>query len=219
MPSGSTHDRITLWGLPWVAGITFAITRDSKITLITSSAFLFSGLMFGPDLDIYSRQFQRWGKLRWIWLPYQKKLRHRSYLSHGAIVGTTIRLLYLGCILVLFSTVTVAIAQSIVGFAWNWQNFAKQIFQSIYYNYQEEAIALFVGLEVGAMSHSFSDLLYSAYKRRKAEGRSKGVRVQGKQGKQGSRGAGETRRRGDKETGRQGDGETRRRGDKEQGRL
>jgi uncharacterized metal-binding protein len=174
MPSGSTHDRITLWSLPWVAGITLTATHNSQITLIASSAFLFSGLMFGPDLDIYSRQFQRWGKLRWIWLPYQKTLRHRSYLSHGAIVGTTIRLIYLCCIILFVGSFTVAIAQSIWGFAWNWHHFAKQLLRFVSKIYLEEAIALFIGLELGAMSHSLSDMLGSlSKKRQKAQAKQK----------------------------------------------
>ena len=95
MPSGSTHDRITLWSLPWVVGLTLLLTRNGDLTLIVTVAFLFSGLMFGPDLDIYSVQFKRWGKLRWIWLPYQNLLRHRSIISHGLIIGTVVRVIYL----------------------------------------------------------------------------------------------------------------------------
>ncbi|MFN7414520.1 MAG: metal-binding protein, partial [Dolichospermum sp.] len=91
MPSGQTHDRITIWSMPVVASITLVSTHSSNMTLLVAGGFMFGGLMFGPDLDIYSRQFQRWGFLRWIWLPYQKSLRHRSFLSHGPIIGTTLR--------------------------------------------------------------------------------------------------------------------------------
>jgi uncharacterized metal-binding protein len=166
MPSGSTHDRITLWSFPWVAGVTLITTRSSEITLIASSAFLFSGLMFGPDLDIYSRQFQRWGKLRWIWLPYQKTLRHRSKFSHGILIGTIIRLFYLSSIAIIFATAIVAIAQSIWGFDWNWYYFIRNSCQSIAKDYRIEAIALFLGLEFGAFLHSLSDWIYSASKRK-----------------------------------------------------
>jgi uncharacterized metal-binding protein len=169
MPSGRTHDRITIWSLPWVTIATLLSTRDSKTTLIVSSAFLFSGLMFGPDLDIYSRQFQRWGKLRWIWLPYQKTLRHRSLLSHGIAIGTGIRLVYFLSVLAMFAAVSMAIAQSIWGFDWNWQQFVKNSLPVIFDRYQKEAIATFLGLELGAMSHSLSDWFHSAYKRQKKQ--------------------------------------------------
>ncbi|PSO76978.1 MAG: metal-binding protein [Cyanobacteria bacterium QH_3_48_40] len=163
MPSGRTHDRITLWSLPWVVGVTFLLTRSGELTLMVAGTFLFSGLMFGPDLDIYSQQFQRWGKLRWIWIPYQKMLPHRSSLvAIVAIFG-------------------VAVAQLIWGFPWNWQQFAIAVgkWLSIY---REEAIALFTGLELGAMTHSWSDWSHSAYKRSQKK-RSK--RLSSKRGKQG----------------------------------
>ena len=82
--------------LPIIAGCTYLLThRNSDRTLIVAGEFLFSGLMFGPDLDIYSVQYKRWGYLRWLWIPYQKTLKHRSFFSHGLIIGTTIRLIYL----------------------------------------------------------------------------------------------------------------------------
>ncbi len=170
MPSGRTHDRITLWSLPWVGGLTFFLTRDGELTLIVAGAFLFSGLMFGPDLDIYSVQFKRWGMLRWIWLPYQNIIRHRSGLSHGLIIGTIIRILYLLSLLALIGVLGVAVAQSIWGFDWNWQQFAQTGFQKISRDYRREAIALFLGLELGALSHSLSDCLGSVYKRLQRNG-------------------------------------------------
>ncbi len=42
--------------------------------------------MFGPDLDIYSVQFQRWGFLRWIWLPYQKSNAGVSCAGFGYLI-------------------------------------------------------------------------------------------------------------------------------------
>ncbi len=64
MPSGRTHDRITLWCLPIVAVGTYMLTQQLPWMLIASGGFLFGGLMFGPDLDIHSVQYKRWGILR-----------------------------------------------------------------------------------------------------------------------------------------------------------
>ncbi|MBD1907995.1 metal-binding protein [Funiculus sociatus GB2-A5] len=163
MPSGATHDRITLWCLPMVAGATLGLTRSSNLTLIVSGGFLFSGLMFGPDLDLNSRPYKRWGWLRWIWIPYQKSLRHRSVFSHGLIIGTTLRSLYLFFWLFLLALLIAAIVQLVWGRAWNWQVVADVVLQSS--QYPSEWMALFAGLELGAMSHSFSDWGGSAYKR------------------------------------------------------
>lgn len=166
MPSGITHDRITLWILPWVAGLTYGLTRNGELTLILSGGFLFSAMMFGPDLDINSIQYKRWGILRRIWLPYRKLLSHRSILSHGLVIGTCIRVLYLSLIIAVVSIFVVAIAQLIFGFAWNWQNFTQEQLNLVTKKYPQETLALFSGLEIGAMSHIISDWLSSNYKQR-----------------------------------------------------
>ncbi|MBC1236334.1 metal-binding protein [Nostoc sp. 2RC] len=169
MPSGRTHDSITLYTLPFVAGVTFLQNRRSNATLLVAGGFLFGGLMFGPDLDIFFVQYQRWGLLRWIWLPYQKSLRHRSFLSHGPIIGTTLRVLYLGCLLAISAIFVLAIAQKLWNFNFTWQDLGRTVGRSLV-NYDTEYVALFLGLELGAMSHSLSDWSGSAYKRFQKQG-------------------------------------------------
>jgi len=169
MPSGRTHDRITLYALPLVAGVTFWQTRSSSVTLLVAGGFMFGGLMFGPDLDIYSRQYQRWGYLRWIWLPYQKSLRHRSFLSHGPIIGTTLRVIYLCCLIAIAAFIILVIFEKLGNTTFNWQALGKHIERSLV-GYGTEYLALFLGLELGAMSHSLSDWGGSAYKRVQKQG-------------------------------------------------
>ncbi|AFZ37187.1 Protein of unknown function DUF2227, metal-binding protein [Stanieria cyanosphaera PCC 7437] len=166
MPSGQTHDRITLWSLPWLAGISFCLTRNGELTLILAGSFLFSGLMFGPDLDIYSIQFKRWGLFRSLWLPYRYLFRHRSFFSHGFIIGTVVRLIYLLIFCLLLAIFVVAILQLIWGFEWNWQQVARQAIQLSLHKYLAEIIAGVIGLELGAMSHSLSDWCHSHWKNR-----------------------------------------------------
>jgi len=166
MPSGTTHDRITLWTLPWISGITYGFTRNGDLTLLVSGSFLFSGLMFGPDLDIPSVQVKRWGFLRGIWTPYRRLLRHRSLFSHGLIIGTCIRVLYLLILVIWFSIFIVGIAQLFLGFPWNWQQFVIRQSHLLTHHYYQEGLAVFVGLELGAMSHSLSDWIGSNHKKR-----------------------------------------------------
>ncbi|OKH16248.1 metal-binding protein [Fischerella major NIES-592] len=168
MPSGQTHDRITLWALPFVAGATFAQTKSGNLTLLVASGFMFGGLMFGPDLDIYSRQYQRWGLLRWIWIPYQKSLRHRSFLSHGPIIGTTLRVIYLSGVVGILVILGTVVAQILGNGDWSRQFLNETVGRSL--NYIRELLALFSGLELGAMSHSLSDWSNSAYKRFQKQG-------------------------------------------------
>lgn len=165
MPSGKTHDRITFWTLPWIVVISFLLTRKVELILIVAGSFLFSGLMFGPDLDLYSIQFKRWGKLSWLWIPYQKMLSHRSQLSHGLLIGTIFRLLYLGLIINLMTILIITITQIIWRFDWHWQEFYIKIWTLITQEYAQESLALFCGLELGSISHSLSDIIVSYYKK------------------------------------------------------
>ncbi|MEC4814865.1 MAG: metal-binding protein [Scytonema sp. PMC 1069.18] len=169
MPSGRTHDRITLWALPLVTGVAFWQTQSGNLTLLVAAGFLFGGLMFGPDLDIYSRHYQRWGFLRFIWLPYQKSLRHRSFLSHGPIIGTTLRVLYLSGLIVILGILALVVAEKLWNVPLNWQKMGNAVTHALSVH-GTELLTLFLGLEVGAMSHSLSDWGGSAYKRFQKQG-------------------------------------------------
>jgi len=175
MPSGRTHDQITLWSLPLVAGVAAIGTGSGGLALLTAGGFLFSGMMFGPDLDIQSRQYKRWGMLRWIWLPYRQAVRHRSLLSHGPIIGTLGRVLYLGLWISLVGLLVLvlgAIVAELCHQSAQWQQLTNTwlttsgttLYQSLIQN-RSAWLAVLVGLELGAMSHACSDWVGSAWKR------------------------------------------------------
>ncbi len=175
MPSGRTHDSITLWSLPLIAGLAYDRTHSSGLTLFVSGSYLFSGLMFGPDLDVYSQQYRRWGWLRWIWLPYRRSLRHRSFWSHGFIVGTVVRVVYLFIWVAALGAAGIllgAIAYHLAGITNSWIDLAQQwgrdsmtFIERSSQQYPMEAIAIAVGLELGSLSHSLSDWVLSAIRR------------------------------------------------------
>ena len=157
-----------------MASGSYALTHKGNITLLLSGSFLFAGLMFGPDLDIYSRQYQRWGFLRWMWIPYQKSLRHRSMLSHGIIIGTVVRSLYLLGWIAVVGFLGLLVAQAIWDVSWTSEEIAELAIARIQQHYGE-SIAVFLGLELGAMSHYLSDWGGSVYKRFQAKVRKKGT--------------------------------------------
>ena len=175
MPSGRTHDSITLWLLPFLAGVTFGLTQRAEVTILIAAGFLFGGLMFGPDLDIHSAQYKRWGPLRWIWLPYRKAMHHRSLLSHGLVIGTLGRVLYFTIWLGIFvnlGIIGVAIGRHCLNDLSDWFTFVWQSSQAItetiltaILQHPLESLAALVGLELGAMSHIMADTIGSAYKR------------------------------------------------------
>ncbi|HEY9663566.1 MAG TPA: metal-binding protein [Allocoleopsis sp.] len=169
MPSGRTHDRITLWFLPLVAGSTLAVTHHSTLTLWVCAGFLWGGLMLGPDLDTFSLHYRRWGWLRWIWLPYRNSMRHRSPWSHSPIMGTTVRVIYLMAWLSCLSLIGVATLNEITHMGLSWVELFG-FWGQLWHRYSRESIALFVGLELGAFSHYTADWLVSSHKRVKSKG-------------------------------------------------
>lgn len=169
MPSGRTHDRITLWTLPFVVGLALFLTRKSGLTLFICMGFLLGGLLLGPDLDTHSIHYKRWSWLRWIWLPYRGSMRHRSPWSHSPIIGTTVRVVYLMVWLGVFSLVGIATVNEIGQFGLSWSG-VGHFWVSLFQRFQQEAIALFIGLEIGAFSHYTADWLVSGYKRGRSRG-------------------------------------------------
>src|ERR687884_850824 len=101
MPSGRTHDTITFILAAPTFAIAWGLSGSIALALVAACAMLFGGLMFGPDLDIQSRQYTRWGVFRFLWLPYKVAFRHRSRWSHGIVFGTLIRVVYFAAVVTL----------------------------------------------------------------------------------------------------------------------
>ena len=103
MPSGKTHDAITFLFVAPTFAATWQFTGSVRSRAIVTVAFLFGGLMFGPDLDTHSKQYTRWGIFRFLWYPYQAFFKHRSRWSHGLVFGTFLRVVYFMGVLTLLS--------------------------------------------------------------------------------------------------------------------
>jgi uncharacterized metal-binding protein len=169
MPSGKTHDAITFLLVAPVFAATFAFSKDFALSAVVTSAFLFGGLMFGPDLDTKSCQYSRWSLCKFLWFPYRAVFRHRSRWSHGLVFGTLIRVIYFMGVLTLvsflaayiFATYTDGDLPRLMEFAQTW----KQIGAFINTNVGEYALpSAFVGLWLGAASHTFTDMAGSFVK-------------------------------------------------------
>jgi uncharacterized metal-binding protein len=171
MPNVQTHDRIT-YGLVPVAFIAADwVWRDLGIAVLATIAMLFSGLMFGPDLDLNSRPYRRWGPLRFIWKPYQALLPHRSKYSHGPILGTVIRVVYfLAIILVLGATVLFLRHRylNMVDTTWRTEfaTLHEELFRFWTQTEKDYFWAAFGGLWLGALGHTTADIIWSGIKRR-----------------------------------------------------
>jgi uncharacterized metal-binding protein len=161
MPSARTHDLITLGLAAPLAASTYCLTADWKAALLATTGMLFGGLMFGPDLDIQSRQYARWGPLRFLWWPYRVLLPHRSRLSHGIVLGTLIRLLYF----ILVVWLLLGAALYVAGDSGNSLADAfRQMWEVIWQINRRYLVAALAGLWIGAASHTLADLIGSFLK-------------------------------------------------------
>ncbi len=168
MPSGKTHDAITLLiAVPTLAA-TWGVTGSLPLAITTTCATLFGGFMFGPDLDILSRQYTRWGVFRFIWWPYRTMFRHRSRWSHGIIFGTLIRIVYFAFVLALITAAGVYLRALLVagGALPEWVEVVRavRVIEATIAARgigQSAAWAILAGLWWGAASHTLTDVAWS----------------------------------------------------------
>ncbi len=169
MPSGKTHDAVTFFLVAPTFAAIWGITRDLPAAIIITAAFVFGGLMFGPDLDTRSKQYTRWSIFCFLWYPYQVFFRHRSRWSHGLVFGTLLRVVYFMGAMTLLSFLAAYIFVAFAGgtmpdlmeFARTW----RQIGEYVRANFGEDAFAAaFLGLWLGAASHTLTDMAGSFIK-------------------------------------------------------
>jgi uncharacterized metal-binding protein len=97
MPNARTHDLITVVTAIGanVAYFRFASAPDLTLAALFTGTYLFAGYACAGDLDLNSAEYRRWGPLRFVWYPYRQLVPHRSWVSHGLIMGGVIRVAYL----------------------------------------------------------------------------------------------------------------------------
>lgn len=163
MPSGRVHDAVTvLLAVP--AGIgAFALSGELWPAAVVTAGFLFGGLVFGPDLDTKSKQYSRWGIFRILWLPYRKFFAHRSRFTHGLVFGSLFRAIYFVGVVTLVAYLIAYVwtgmsdnaAPELRDFATAWRLVADTVRTYLGENF---LMLSFVGLWLGAASHTFSDM-------------------------------------------------------------
>jgi len=163
MPSGRSHDAITILLAAPAAVITYAVTRDLPTAVIFAVAFIFAGVMFGPDLDTKSKQYSRWGPLRLVWTPYRTVFRHRSRWSHGLIFGTLFRVVYFMGLATLiafaafaaFAYVGSGNLPNIASFTRGWESIGATAGTG---STVEVLLTILAGMWAGAASHTLTDI-------------------------------------------------------------
>ena len=149
MASGINHDKATKIG-SLVFGLLIGSLWGRKYGLTGMSAFFIGGFFLSPDLDTTSIPSKRWGLLKSIWLPYKKLIKHRSIFSHGPLIGTSIRLIYLGTILYFFLIFLKAI--DIINIS-----ISFKLIIDIIKNNPKYIISILIGIEMSAWLHLIQD--------------------------------------------------------------
>ena len=169
VPSGKTHDKITV--VTAIAAVPVwwweSATKDWAGLAVGLTAYFFSGFWLSDDLDTHSIAYKRWGALRWLWLPYQKLVPHRSWVSHGIGFGPIFRVAYFLVMLwatmrsVLWGLLQVHIPVSrdaVLGSFWglttDWTT-----------AHPSWAMCALIGLVLGGVTHSVADAIVSWAKR------------------------------------------------------
>jgi uncharacterized metal-binding protein len=149
MASGRDHDRAT-WLLALPFGALWWPVLGLEGLICGAVAFLAGGLWLSPDLDTRSNPTRRWGPLRWLWWPYRRLLVHRSLLSHGPLIGSAGRMLYLaGLVLglsVLFTPLGAPSPDQLLTSA-----------AALWRSHRPLLLAALVGLEASAWLHLIQD--------------------------------------------------------------
>ncbi len=167
MPSGRTHDAITLLLAGPISAVAYTVSGEYGTAALVGAAFLLGGLVFGPDLDTVSRQYSRWSVFRAIWWPYRSFFKHRSRFSHGLIFGALFRVVYFMGILTVIGGVAVVAAYTgghfpnVDDIIAVWRpvgGWCRRIFGTNF------GAVFFVGIWLGAASHTFTDMAGSFIK-------------------------------------------------------
>jgi uncharacterized metal-binding protein len=169
MPSGKTHDKITV--ITAAAAVPawcyLEPVKNIAALVVMLMAYLFSGFWLSDDLDTHSIAYQRWGILRFLWWPYQKLVPHRSWVSHGLGVGPLLRVVY-------FLFMLWLVAQGVfwalhhAGVSVNGDALLLNVWRhTLSWTLAHPTWALWavIGLVLGGVTHSVADIVVSWVKR------------------------------------------------------
>ena len=170
MPGARTHDLITLVTAAGVdvAYFTQAPHPDPAVATLFTASYLFAGYACAGDLDLDSKEYRRWGPFRFIWWPYRAIVPHRSWVSHGLIMGGLIRVLYLATALTLLFW----------GALWLYSRLGPHVdpgaetraewtsLFTVANAHPQPTIALLAGFILAGTAHSVADAVSTWFKRR-----------------------------------------------------
>jgi len=144
MPNGKTHDKISYIFAILLIFISTLVLNNIYHIILLNISFLFSSFYFNGDLDCNSKVYNRWKIFKLIWVPYQEIFHHRSVFTHGIIIGTLVRAIYVG----ILPTILI------------YYYFGESTIILFINKNQTEIIFVLIGIELGNTIHTISDWLF-----------------------------------------------------------
>ncbi|MGA7732930.1 MAG: metal-binding protein [Chloroflexia bacterium] len=170
MPNGPTHDFITVVSAAAIAPLvlnTALPDNNPTNSVVLLGSYLASGLLFSPDLDLRSAPYRRWRMLRFVWLPYQKLVPHRSWISHSFFFGPLLRILYFAIVMSALTFLILAVINALVPIdpTGTFLSTAAQVRAWIETHPWVIAYSA-AGFVLGGASHTLADSIWSWIKRK-----------------------------------------------------
>lgn len=177
MSSGVTHATISVAAAPLAFVLALEVTGSPSLALCAAAGCGLLGILLTPDLDQETTGWAENKLLRnrnllvamigaahaLIWYPYAKLIPHRHFLSHFPVVGTALRLGYL------FAACAVLYWFAVEVFGWTIP--LPELSLAIYYG-----TPTVCGLALSDALHWITDIISSAYKRRRNKIKTRGRR-------------------------------------------
>lgn len=159
MANGKAHERINLIFLAVGIIISVALIKNNSTFegLFIIVGYIIGTFFIGPDLDLRSRPFKRWGWFQFVWVPYQT-FKHRSIWTHGYVIGDVIRYAYLSIWYVSLLLVLSLILRTSIGELLNTSLIFIEDHKTIFFS-------IFVGNVLSSAAHTLTDRTTSAFKK------------------------------------------------------
>ena len=152
MASGRTHEIINLIALPPTY---YFLSPSDGFSFL--AGYLVGTFFITPDNDLFhSRPIKRWKIFKFIWYPYVKFSSHRG-LSHIPVLGTVIKLAYIGSILLILYVALEFFLRHIGMYDFSLD--LRQILSN------KHIITFVIGVMIAEFFHILTDMVYSSLKK------------------------------------------------------
>lgn len=175
MPKHHAHEVFSVFlSLP-LTYIYYRVANDLKSSIVFLFSMVFGIFFLSPDLDTKSRVYRRWSFIRFIWLPYMKITKHRSFISHFPVISSIVRAAFLTIMLASISAVliyTLTLLFIFLGVKLHPKSFVAILKRTLHMTFQilldidtRFIIAFLTGISAGDAVHMLLDRLQSSIRK------------------------------------------------------